>query len=240
MRRSIAPLGVSLLLATILMAGCASTPDPASSPAEPTQSAMPSIAELAAAPGVTNIVNTVGGTATVDYDALPTTESMAELSTVVVTGTLEEIQPGPTFGIEEDDFSDIRSVALKLGNVEVLHGELVTPNDGYFYVGLIDPLGEILANPDVIPRGSKIVSYSFPSKGEESPLLFNASDGRPEGEVLYGTAHPQGFAIEVDVPDGSSGSSTVVVWPFTGAVEAGELSQAFPGGPAAGIEPSRL
>lgn len=234
-----APLGLSVVLATSLLAGCASMSDPASSPSEPTQSAVPSSADLAATPGVTNIINTVGGTATIDYDALLTTESMAELSAVVITGTLEEIQPGPTFGIEEDDFSDIRSVALKIGDVEVLHGELVTPNDGYFYVGLIDPLGEIMANPDVIPRGSKIVSYSYPSNGEESTLLFNASNGRPQGEVLYGTAHPQGFAIEVDVPNGS-GSSTVVVWPFTGAVEAGELSQAFPGGPAAGIEPSRL
>lgn len=226
--------GLLLLLPTLLiLVGCT----PAAAPASPTApSSSPESGPANAAPSEeANAVTELFQGFSADYDVLPTTEDIQKMSEVVISGVVEDIQAGPVFGIPDDDFGDITTMVFKIGNVSVASGELAPSNDGYFYLNIVAPFSaereEFL---ETFPIGTEVVSYGVPYEGPGDIGVTNESAGRPDGQQLYLSAHPQGLAVKTHGADAARSATSEVVWPLTGAVVATELTEALPGGSAAG------
>ena len=149
-----------------------------------------------------------------DSDRLPSTEALAGVSGVVVTGTVVGIRPGRTE-------ADLASIVVIVDIENVVQGTLPRGNDGRVYVEL--PAG---GNPHpsfyakALPDGAVVVAYLLPAR---NPLPQAAL---PDGQASFVPARQQGFSLQVGDKD--------IVWPLTGARKPGDIAETLPGGALVG------
>ena len=131
-----------------------------------------------------------------DYDPAPSPRALAERSTLVVGGTMEEFREGPTMSPREP--SELRTVVLALQVESVYKGELPEGSMERVYVRFFSPGN---AGPGVynsaLPREAETLLYLIPLslEGGHANYVGNADAGRPMGQPLWQLTTPQGFLI---------------------------------------------
>lgn len=160
-----------------------------------------------------------------DYIEFETPAELGDFAELAISGEIERVDAGRTWGFLDDDLPDTESVVVSVSNVRVVGGTDRTPPASIVYVELHNiagaPLSEFQA---ALPAGAPVVFYlSAGAEEGDAPDLQNPEAGRPMGEPIYVPVGPQGFAIEVP-------EQHAVAWPLASHMEAGEISDAVPGG----------
>lgn len=158
-----------------------------------------------------------------DYNVVDSTAALAEASTLVITGTLNDVRDGRTETVVGTDDVISTTIILELSDVSPLAGEQESSSDGHVYIEMQRPgpysVQEIAR---ALPTGAQVIGYLSP--GPEGGLAAEETDteirdpdaGRPDGQPLYVFASPQGFALQVGDHD--------VVWPLLGATTRGDIA----------------
>jgi hypothetical protein len=164
-----------------------------------------------------------------DYDPVESPAALADLSSLIVTGTIDRVQEGRvrTFPASED-LAGISTIVLVLRDVKVERGQLEEGNDGFVYVELPNPGGQKPeAYQDGLRADSSVVAYLLPApdgapiEGVDS-VIADSKAGRPDGQALYQTANPQAFILQYN--------DDAVVWPLIGEQKEGHIEDALPAG----------
>lgn len=212
--RAVAILASSLLAGSMVVACTASgTPNAESSPRT----------QVTVAPfGAADIVGD-WGVMGVDAEPVSNSSDMLKWSDIVVSGTVGGLSEGsytaPSNGVV------VRPVIARLDNVVVVDGELPTGSDGSVYVALVAPAG-IDAVAKGVPVGTPMTLYGWqvnpadPANGQASKV-----EGIPDGQPLYGSAHPAGLILQYGTAD-----TPILVWPELGGIAKGlTLDSVLPG-----------
>ncbi|HEV7949550.1 MAG TPA: hypothetical protein VGP24_07275 [Glaciihabitans sp.] len=209
------------LMATLLalaLAGCAVHPGAATSASSAT-SADAATTTTAASPDCALDPALFWNTSrlTFDYETYATAEELAELSDVVIRGTVDRVQEGRASA------SGVVSWIVVVTDPEVISGALADDNDTVYVE--IEGFG---TQELVFAPGTEIVAYLnlAPASGGDMVNLTDMVDpaaGRPEGYELYTwVSRWQGVVLQ------RPGCSDVF-WPYTGVVAPGELADALTG-----------
>jgi len=224
----------AVLSSMMVLTGCASaSPVPATVVAASTPPATKFETESPESAAIAEIFSGL----LVDYDTLESTRSIEAISDVVITGKVDDVHSGPVFGRPDDDFGDITTVVITISDVTVVSGELPAGTDGNVYLNVLAPNGADRSNfLEAVPRGTELALYALQYQGDGGMGVIKEADGRPEGQPLYISAHPQGLAIKTMFTDPSRSNLSEIVWPFTGTVDQIDLAEALPGGTATGAD----
>lgn len=218
--KTITQVAVPILLGlAVALSGCAQT--------EATASSAPEGAVSSKAPDAPDVLNLFGIHG--DYDEVHSAKELAEMSEIVIEGTLESIEDGPIVGYSEDKLSDIPVAVLSVGEVQVRQGELPPESDGNVYIVMVAPGGSEALRP-ALPPGTRVGLYGFRIKNEKSDgdiPMINAEAGRPPGQPIYNAYHPQGLVLEVD---------GTLYWPLAQVSEKGSLEDAMLDGTLVGSQ----
>ncbi|MDI3213549.1 hypothetical protein [Arthrobacter sp. AL12] len=164
-----------------------------------------------------------------DYDPVRLPNQLAELSELVVSGTVAGFREGRSLALAGNYPADgSRSVVLVLTHVTAARGELVDGNDGRIYVELRNP-----GHPDpsfydkAFPSGAVVVAYLVPApagqpRADIDVTAASRAAGVPAGQTLYLPANPQGLIMQFSGED--------VVWPLIGAHKPGSIAETLPEG----------
>ncbi|GAA4624389.1 hypothetical protein [Cellulomonas oligotrophica] len=135
---------------------------------------------------------------TADYDPVDSREVLAEMSDLVVEGTVTAVTDGRLWGRGEDDPAANRSVVLNVTVTDVHVGTLPDGADGVVYVELPSPGGVgAQVYEEHLPADLAGVFYLVPAgePGEITPIQ-DSTAGRPEGQPLFQTTNPQGIVLD--------------------------------------------
>ncbi|MDQ0821264.1 hypothetical protein QFZ79_003638 [Arthrobacter sp. V4I6] len=164
-----------------------------------------------------------------DYDPRRSPDELAQLSQLVVSGTISAVREGRTmvYPANAPGIEGPTTIVLVITDVTAVSGQQQAGNDGSVYLEL---QGAKLPDPvnysRALPAGARVAAYLVPA-GEGTPdertdvAIANPAAGRPAGQALYLPAGPQGLAIQ------AQGN---VVWPLIGAQAPGCIEDALPGG----------
>lgn len=160
-----------------------------------------------------------------DYIAFETPAELAEFAELAIAGEIASVDAGRTWGFVDDDLPDTQSVVVAVQNPRVVGGADAEMTPAVVYVELQNFAGVPLSEfQDALPTGAPVAFYlSAGAERGDAPDLQDPEAGRPIGEPIYVPVGPQGFAVEL-------AAEGVVAWPMATQVEAGEISDALPGG----------
>ncbi|TQL03964.1 hypothetical protein [Cellulomonas sp. SLBN-39] len=136
---------------------------------------------------------------TADHDPVGSPEALAEMSDLVVAGTISAVTGGRLWGRGEDDPAANRSIVLNVTVTDVHVGTLPDGADGVVYVELPSPGGvEAQVYEEHLPADLAGVFFLVPAgePGETTPIQ-DSTAGRPEGQPLFRTTNPQGIVLGV-------------------------------------------
>jgi hypothetical protein len=133
-----------------------------------------------------------------DYQPARTPGELASWSEVVVSGHIDDVQPGPTYPGYEGDPIPAETIVLRVA-VEEVHAGRVPGADDHVYVQLFSPGGvDASAYRRHLPKDASTVLYLVHSREGEVGLVADATAGRPKGGVLMTPTTPQGFVLGYD------------------------------------------
>lgn len=136
--------------------------------------------------------------ATADHDPVGSPEVLAEMSDLVVAGTITAVTDGRLWGRGEDDPAANRSIVLNVSVTDVHVGTLPVGADGVVYVELPSPGGvEAQVYEEHLPADLAGVFFLVPAgePGESTPIQ-DGTAGRPVGQPLFQTTNPQGIVLD--------------------------------------------
>jgi hypothetical protein len=167
---------------------------------------------------------------TYDYDPSRSPEELAQLSELVVSGTISAVREGRTmvYPANSAGAQGPTTIVLAITGVTAISGRQQEGHDGNVYLEL-----QASRHPGpvdysrALPAGARVVAYLVPASdgapvGRTDVAVANPAAGRPAGQALYLPAGPQGLAIQV--------AEDNVVWPLIGAQAPGCIADALPGG----------
>lgn len=135
---------------------------------------------------------------TADHDPVGSPEALAEMSDLVVEGTIGAVTGGRLWGRGEADPAANRSIVLNVTVTDVRVGTLPVGGDGVVYVELPSPGGvEAQVYEEHLPADLAGVFYLVPAgvPGETTPIQ-DAAAGRPDGQPLFQTTNLQGIVLD--------------------------------------------
>ncbi|MCU1404978.1 MAG: hypothetical protein JWQ43_1281 [Glaciihabitans sp.] len=178
----------------------------------------------------------------VDWITYDDAKELEELSTVVLTGTIDRIQDGRIYqyaGIPRST-----TTVIVVGDVDTHDGTLAAGNDGYVYIEIqAMDVPRTDSGDDVFQAGTEIAAFLAPTAqsygriagGEDVPNentewvlgdldTVDPNAGRPAGQELYTwVSGLQGVALHYPGCD-------QVLWPYSGNTDKGDLADVLPGG----------
>ncbi|MFK0403142.1 hypothetical protein ACIQTT_12480 [Microbacterium sp. NPDC090225] len=166
------------------------------------------------------------------YDFIPhhSNEELAETADVVVSGSVVKIQPGPTYGRFDDDFSDMETVVVTITASTVAKGDIAEGAE-LNVVLYTSAHSDLDAWNAALPEGTGVAVYltkmssERPAVPEDSGIDAEGLEAF-EGIDLYATG-PQGFAVQTE--------GNTILWPWTDVTRDGSINEALPGGSAVGV-----
>ena len=196
MRTSQYILTSAILVSALLLAGCST--EPVVAPTETIDAEQLATVQLSDTQTAAITVAFTG----LDYDYDPATSAakLAEWSTLVVTGTVKQIQEGRISGVSTDQIVDARTIVIVIETSKVVAGTAETKGDGLIYVEISSPGGRpATAYARAIPVGTAIAAYLLlaPTGTDEVNPFQNATAGRPDGVPLYMPSNPQSLIVEL-------------------------------------------
>ena len=155
-----------------------------------------------------------------DYEPVATTSDLAKLSAAVVSGTATKVMPGRQFGRGLDDPALSKSIVLKIDNVRLLAGEMLSGSRSSIFLELPAPYNEGAQVFDsLLPRDAPVIVYLEPALSAQQTDIVDENAGRPSGDPLWQLVSPQGFFMASD-----SGATVIML----GAAVAESLEQLGP------------
>lgn len=196
---------VTITVAALMAAACATSPVATESAAAPKSSA-----DAASASASSRVVDLYAEFAVEDR-LYPGPRALAGASQLVVTGTVESAVEGRTFGLVDDpDVNPWSTVLMRVRVAKVVGGEF---NRDVVLVELPLPLRQPASSLDTAARGEDVVLYLgrvLPESPGDSDYVMSFGPAWPEDDVVYEPANTQGFIIEddgyIDTPLGDSDS----------------------------------
>lgn len=219
MRTRLFPLAI-LSLAGLGLGGCTATPPAGATATQPDAACSP---YEHSARGLDGVIDFIPASGLAELEAM---------STVVVRGTVAELEDGPRFG-------GAPTRIVRLAEPEVLAGSLPEGSGDSVYL-------RVFAGADdrgvrALPPGAQLVLYAddagsaatgltLGSRFEgETPAVEAAEAGAPADQTQYVAAHPQGLVVE---HPGLTDNN--LVWPLLSVSATGTLADAQPGGTLSG------
>lgn len=210
--RSVCLVASSVILG-LLLVSCASTYSGESATPPPSHETVATSSEVLGDWGVLGV----------DAEPVTNTSEILRWSSIAVTGTIAGYTEGsytaPTNGVV------VKPVIASIENVTVQYGDLPKESNGVLYVALVAPAG-VEAVRKSVPAGTPVALYGWqinaPEKEGGEPGIV---EGIPEGQPLYGSAHPAGLVFQLGTPD-----EPILVWPELSGVAPGlTLDDVLPG-----------
>lgn len=206
-------LGLTSVALGLSLVSCTSPQNAGSATTPPSQGAAATSSEVLGDWGVLGV----------DAEPVTNTSEILQWSNIAVTGTIAGYVEGsyiaPTNGVV------VKPVIAGIENVTVQYGDMPKQFDGVLYVALVAPAG-IEAVSRSVPAGTPVALYGWQINAPEREGGEPGSvEGIPEGQPLYGSAHPAGLVFQFGTPD-----EPILVWPELGGVAPGlTLADVLPG-----------
>ncbi|WP_433674643.1 hypothetical protein [Microbacterium gorillae] len=210
--RSVYPIITSVLLALSLVS-CASPQDRRDATPPPSQETVATSSEILGDWGSLGL----------DVEPVTNTSEILQWSDIAVTGTISGYVEGSY--VARTNGVVVKPVIASIENVTVQYGDLPKQSDGVVYVALIAPAG-VEAVSRSVPPGTPVALYGWQINAPEGEGDEPGSvEGIPDGQPLYGSAHPAGLVFQLVSHD-----KPILVWPELGGVAPGlTLDDVLPG-----------